>query len=347
VSRYAAAILVVLLAALEVSVAEPGSHEWTSYFQLRYTHSEVDGSYVSLRRLKLYGTGPAFGRWNYYLQFLYKTGNRSATDGLFLQEANIFGAFGRGRITFGQFKPPFGLERFTPDWKLALIDRTQPTDRLIPNGSVGNSFARDYGLQWEGPIARNLTLSLGLFAGSAANEPLDKGGPLLVGRAAYERRLAPDRHIRFELAASWRRDRGIDFSRQLPGAPVGYSSFSGRDIRQNLALACDAGPNSLRAEYFAAHFGSAGESLPSIDAMGYYVQYARVLSKRWAVAARYERFDPNRAVVNSKDVSWLSLGTSRFIRGDFEKVQINYVFKAERTKESDNDALLVQYQRFL
>ena len=346
-SRYAAASLIVLLVAAEIAAAQPVSHDWTSYCQLRYTYSEDDGGYVSLRRLKLYGTGPAFGRWNYYLQFLYKTGNRSPTDGLFLQEANIFRALRRGRVTFGQFKPPFGLERFTSDWKLALIDRTQPTDRLIPNGSVGNSFARDYGLQWEGPIGRDLSLSLGLFAGGAANEPLDNGGPLLVGRAAYERRLASDRQVRFELAASWRRDRGIDFSRQLPGAPSGYSDFAGHDIRQNLALACDAGPDSLRAEYFSAHYRSAGQSVPSMDAMGYYLQYARVLSKRWAVAARYERFDPNRAVVDSKDFSWLSLGTSRFIRGDFEKVQINYVFKAERTKESDNDAVLVQYQRFL
>ncbi|MGB9618964.1 MAG: porin [Armatimonadota bacterium] len=341
---------IVFLAALmpvaSASAVAASSHDWKSYFQLRYTEPEDASGYVGLRRLKLYGQGPVYGEWSYFLQFLYKTGNRSATDGLFLQEANIFRSAWRGKITVGQFKPPFGLERFTADWKLALIDRTQPTDRLIPNGSVGDSFARDYGLQWEGPIGHGFDLALGVFAGSAANGPFTGNGPLVVTRAAYEHRPGSDRRMRAELALSWRRDRDIDFSRQLPGAPAGYSSFRGHDNRENLVLACDVGANSLRAEYFAAQYESGRGTVPSIDAAGYYAQYARMLSSRWSAAVRLERFDPDCSVRNSKDVSWLTIGVTCYIRGDSEKVQANYILKSEAVNEIENDAFVVQYQRF-
>ena len=345
-NRSAAVLFAVLLAAAMTSTGGAASHDWRSYFQVRYTQPEDAGGYVGLRRLKLYGQGPVTEGCTYFAQFLYKANNRSPTDGLFVQEANVWAAAGRGRMTFGQFKPPFGMERFTSDWKLALIDRSQPTDRLIPDGSVGDSFARDRGLQWEGAVGPSLNLAVGVFDGNGANEPFLGNGPLLVTRAAYERRRGANGRLRAELALSWRQDHDIDFRGQLPGAPAGYSSFAGHDIRQNLAVACDAGPNSLRAEYLAAQYESGKEGVPSVDASGYYLQYARAVSDRWAAAARYERFDPNQSVTSSRDLSWLTLGATWYIRGDFEKVQVNYVFKSERVNEFDNDALLVQYQRF-
>jgi phosphate-selective porin len=322
-------------------------HTWQSYLQVRYTTSEDQGDYLSLRRLKLFGQGPISDDWSYYLQFLYKANNYSPTDDrIVVQEANAVMRLKSGKLTVGQFKPPFGLERFTSDAVLALIDRSQPTDRLIPNGSLGWSFARARGVQLERQLSTAIGCALGIFDGNGANEPFQGNGPLIVGRLVYKRRWGETRRLRSEIALSWRKDHDIDFLGQLPGAPSGYSSFAGRDIRQNLALAYDTGAGTLRAEYFAAQYDSDKLGLPSIDAQGYYLQWAYALSRKWSMAARFETMDPDRSVTNSKDVSWLTIGATYYMNSDYQKIQANYVFRSEKVNEFDNDGLLIQYQRF-
>lgn len=330
-----------------LSGARASEHVWRSYSQVRYTVTEDHGSYIGLRRLKLYGQGPISDDWRYYLQFLYKTNNHSPTDDrIVIQEANAVMRLKSGKLTVGQFKPPFGLERFTSDAVLALIDRSQPTDRLIPNGSLGWSFARARGVQIENRIGPSIKCAVGIFDGNGANQPFEGNGPLVVGRLAYQPALSESRRLRSELALSWRKDHDIDFLGQLPGAPPGYSNFAGTDVRQNVAIAYDLGKHSLRSEYFAAQCHSDKPALPSIDAQGYYLQWACALSRKWSAAARLEVMDPDRSVTNSKDASWLTIGATYYVDSDYQKIQANYVFRSESVKELDNDALLVQYQKF-
>lgn len=331
-----------------LSGACASEHTWQSYSQVRYTTSEDQGDYLSLRRLKLTGQGPVSDDWSYYLQFLYKTNNRSPTDDrIVVQEANAVVRLKSVKVTVGQFKPPFGLERFTSDSVLALIDRSQPTDRLIPNGSLGWSFARGRGAQFECGVGQSAQCAIGMFDGNGANQPFEGNGPLIAGRLAYQPALGESRPFRSEVALSWRKDHDIDFLGQVPGAPSGYSSFAGRDIRQNVAIAYDSGKNSLRSEYFAAQYHSDKPTLPSINAQGYYLQWAYAVSRKWSMAARFENIDPDRSVANSKDVSWLTIGTTYYMNSDYHKIQVNYVFKSEDVNEFDNDAVVVQYQRFL
>ena len=40
-----------------------------------------------------------------------------------------------------------GLERFTPDEMMFSLERSQATNRLVPNGNLGESFTRDSGVQ--------------------------------------------------------------------------------------------------------------------------------------------------------------------------------------------------------
>ncbi|MDH7482000.1 MAG: porin [Armatimonadota bacterium] len=322
------------------------THKWQGYFQVCYTNPEDRADYLSLRRLKLYGGGPISGNWSYYLQFLYKTNNRSSTDNqIVVQEASASTQSGSVKLTVGQFKPPFGMERFTSDSVLALIDRSQPTDKLVPNGSLGMSFARDRGIQIERKIGKVGRCAVGVFDGNGANEPLEGNGPLVVGRFIYEPCSAAKR-FHSELAVSWRKDHDIDFTGQLPGAPPGYANFSGNDVRQNIAIAYDFGKNSLRCEYFAARYHSNKSAIPSIDAQGYYLQWAYAVSRKWLLAARLEAMDPDRSVVNSKDISWLTIGATYYIKSDYHKIQVNYIFKSEKAGEINNDAIVAQYQRF-
>ena len=323
------------------------THHWQSYAQVRYTSSDDRGDYLSLRRLKLFGQGPVSGDWTYFLQFLYKDGNRSLTDDrIVMQEANVSNPMEFGRLTLGQFKPPFGMERFTSDYLLPLIDRSQPTDRLIPNGNLGISFARARGAQIERKIGNAARCAMGVFDGNGANEPFEGNGPLVVGRLLYESAAKRSSRFHCEVAVSWRKDHSIDFLGQLPGAPPSYAHFSGKDIRQDIAVAYDTGNNAFRAEYIAAQYNSDRYGVPSIDARGYYLQWARAISESWSAAVRYETMDPNISVTNAQDVSWLTVGATYCIDSYRHRIQANYVFKSESVSEFDNDAFLVQYQRF-
>jgi len=320
---------------------------WESYVQLRYTRSKAGQTYA-IRRLKLIGQGQLGEGGGYYVQALYKTNNGSATDDkVYLQEARVTLPLGRGRgaLTVGQFKPPFGLERFDADATMPLIDRSQATDHLVPAGNVGESFARARGLQWDGRARKGLSVSYGLFEGNGANNPLVGNGPLLVTRVRLLERKRGGVRYSGEAAVSWRKDHAIDFRSQLPGAPPVYRGFEGSDLRWDLAVALHRGDSALQVEYLAASYASSRPGVPSIDADGFYLQLARRFARHWAGAARYEEFHPNRAQP-THDLAWTTLGCTYFTRGDQRKIQANYVFQRDGVTPTA-DTVAVQYQQFL
>ncbi|MGB9620153.1 MAG: porin [Armatimonadota bacterium] len=322
------------------------AHSWQSYTQVRYTDSEDKGNYLSLRRLKLFGEGPISADWKYYLQFIYKANNHSLTDDRpTVQDASATLDTTKGKLTVGQFKPPFGMERFVNSYVMPLVERSQATDRLIPNGSLDHSFTRDYGVQWQTKTPSGLTLTSGLFVGNGANNSFGGNGPLLVARVAHDKKYQANRRLRAEIAASWRRDANIDFRAQIPGAPAGYAEFSGQDVRQDLAVAYEWPKNSLRTEYIAAQYRP-NISVPRVNADAAYVEWDRDLSSRWQGAVRYEIMNPNTPGGVDKSFRWINIGAVYRIHSYRERVQIDYVIKREGTAEIGNNALVVQYQRF-
>jgi hypothetical protein len=74
------------------------------------------------------------------------------------------------KVRFGQFKPPFGLERFTPSFEIVRIDRSGVTDTLRPVGSYMDSFFSDRVLQVDGAVRhRRSSYAAGVFDGRGAN----------------------------------------------------------------------------------------------------------------------------------------------------------------------------------
>jgi phosphate-selective porin len=272
--------------ALSAAIAWGYPPEVQSYAQVRFTVPQGAGNYFSLRRLKLMIEGDLPDGGHYYVQGIYKDHNRSSTDGQpYLQEAWVRWRLQQGSLTVGQFKPPFGLERFTADWDLDVIDRSVSTDSLIPNGKLdgGKGFARDRGVQWEARSAdQRLWGAVGVFEGHGANTNPRGIAPLVATRLVWTVPTEPAMRLRVGGAFSYRDAENLDFSQALPGAAtLGYDHFTGRDTRWNLEAAWDGPEGRFRGEYFHARFvpgsrhatravrgGVLRASLPSVDAPG-------------------------------------------------------------------------------
>lgn len=323
------------------------------YFQLRLTAPDSAADTLAVRRAKLMVVGKPQPGLDYYLQLITKDGNKSGTDGrTYLQEGWVRFGVGPGRIQVGQFKPPFGMERFTSDTTLYVIDRSRATDSLIPNGNLGESFVRDYGVQWDSTaLAKRLWYGVGVFAGSGANNGIHDNGPLVAGRAVWtvrEGKLADGSPSRVKIggAASTRSSNDLNFTSALPGTrPLGYDHFAGRDTRWNLELAADYGPYRWRSEVFRARFASDKAAVPSLSATGFYLLGAYQPGPEWSLAVKHEGLDPNTGVSDRSDLRWTTLGVNYHLRGDEHKVQANYIVKHERANPVDNNAWVVQYQR--
>jgi phosphate-selective porin len=330
--------------------------EWSSYVQLRYTGVENGPDLYALRRFKLIFSGQLKPHVEYYLQGIFKDGNQSNTDGRpYVQEAWIkYSAWKYGHLTIGQFKPPFGPERLTSDWRLTTVDRSQATDHLVPDGQLGGSFSRDRGLQLDAWLAADrLYYAAAVFDGNGANVSFRGNGPLVTGRLVGVVYKAPSHGRRRDqvtvgAAASTRKDRSQDFTQALPGtAGLGYAQFSGRDTRLNLEASADFSPVTVRGEYFYVWFSPNRALLADVQASGFYVQGALRFWRELQAVAKYEGFDPDRAVRNRYDLRWTTLGLNWFIRGDRVRLGTDYVFKREAQNSFPNNALLVQFQFFL
>ena len=330
--------------------------EWSSYLQLRYTGIEDGEDQYAVRRFKVMLQGSLKPHVQYYLQGIFKDGNESGTDGTpYFQEAWIkYTAWKYGQITVGQFKPPFGMERFTPDWKLDTIDRSQVTDHLVPDGQLGDSFTRDYGVQLDSWLAaKRLYYAAAVFSGNGANNSFRGNGPLITGRligVLYNSPPHSGKQDRITLggAVSTRQDHNQDFAAALPGtAALGYAQFSGRDTRANLQASADFSPVSLRSEYFYAWFDPNQAPLVEVHASGFYVQGAVRFCRKFQGVAKYETFNPDRAVRNKYDLRWTTLGLNWFIRRDRIRLGADYVFKHEAVDSFPNNAVLVQFQYFI
>ena len=268
----------------------------SSYIQFRYTDPSKGDDTWAIRRFKaMLDGGPEEGL-HYHVQFIYKTNLQSSTDDqIYLQDAYVAVPATRGlAFKVGQFVPPFGLERFEPDWALDLVDRTDLTNRMVVNGNLGKSFARDRGV--EGDFSRGgWAFSAGLFQGEGANMDGRGNGPLGVARLSYGRKASSGGapwFWRTGLAASDRHDADMNLSAELTGLSKKLTSrFAGRDSRLNAFAEAGWGKVRGQAEYFRAWLSpdKGGE----IAAHGAYGQVAYLPVRQLILALRYEWFTPD------------------------------------------------------
>lgn len=331
-----------------------GKFLWSGYFQLRYTAVEGGEDLYALRRLKLMIGGNLTPRVQWYAQGLFKDGNGTPTDGrAYFQEAWLRYAW-RKEVQFsvGQFKPPFGRERFTPDFEIATMDRSLVTDALTPDGPYIDSFYRDRGVQVDGEPHRMLRYAVGVFDGRGANHGLHGIGPMLVGQALLrpvcERPVATKPlSLQFggAYAARWGSD--LPFRPCCAALEGELSHFRGADRRWQAEISADWGDASFRAEYMRAEVLFSERPWLDFPTSGYYVQVSKYLAPRWQAVLKHEALDPNLRVRNGKDVQQFTAGLNFYIRQDRAKVMVAYVHRGERVSPVANDLFQMQVQYFI
>ena len=331
-----------------------GRFRWSSYMQLRYTAVENDKDLFALRRLKLMIGGNLTPRVQWYAQGLFKDGNASATDGrVYFQEAWLRYAWRKGvQFAVGQFKPPFGRERFTPDFEIATIDRSLVTDALTPDGPYIDSFYRDRGVQVDGEPHPAIRYAAGVFDGRGARHGFHGVGPLLVGQALFRPiRERPVAGQAFSLqfggayAARWGSD--LPFRPCCAAMQAELSHFRGADRRWQAEISADWGNASFRGEYMRATLRFSDPLTPAFPASGYYLQLSKYLAPRWQAVVKHEAFDPNLHVRNGKDIWQTTAGLNYYIRQNRVKVMAGYVHRSERVASVANDLVQIQLQYFI
>jgi phosphate-selective porin len=334
----------------------PKKFEFSTYFQLRLTANENSPDLYALRRFKVIFHGNLTPHFEYYVQGIFKDGNASETDGrAYLQDAWArYAGWKYARVTIGQFKPPFGMELFTPDWQLFTLERSEATNRLVPDGQLGDSFTRDRGVQLDSWLDRNrFYYAVGVFDGNGANQAFRGNGPLVAGRierVLYQAPTGSSRPARVWVgaAASTRGDHDQNFASALTGtAALGYTHFSGKDTRLDLDASADYGPASCRAEYLYTWFEPRGATLPEVQADGYYAEIAWRFLRPLQAVGKYEAFHPNRSPRSSDNLHWTTLGLNWYIRENRIRLSSDYVFKRGASATKPNNAFEVQFQFFL
>ena len=334
-----------------------GKNNIASYFHLRYTATSNTVNYFSIRRFILFGKSDLLKNATFAWRFIYMHNNKTPTnDHIYLQhcylDINVSSAL---NFRLGQFKPPFGWERFVTDYRIAGIERSLVIDRLIPIGSIAPSFTRDYGIELFGDLKKSLfSYEFAVTTGNGANRDLTiENGPLVTGRLTLTRTLSTPGikkpwRLLAQLAYSYRNDRDINFTKQLPGEGEDYlQHYRGKDQRINAAINLEHGASHFTAEYIHARFNPKEQSRADLNANGLSCQLSHFFHPNIQAVLKYETFNPNIKITTVHDVSLLTLGVNFYFNHQDGRLMLDYIYKTEEENKSSDQIFIIQLQYFL
>jgi hypothetical protein len=334
-----------------------GKHDIASYFHLRYTSAPNTDNYFSIRRFILFGKSDLLKNTSLSWRFIYMHNNKMSTDDrIYLQHCYLgIHISSAVNLRLGQFKPPFGWERFVTDFQIIGVERSLVIDRLIPIGSIAPSFARDYGIQLFGDLKKSLlSYEFAATTGNGANRDLSlKNGPLVTGRLTLTKALSNREDINpwrilAQLAFAYRKDQDINFTKQLPGREEDYlQHYQGKDLRINAAINLTHGRSHFAAEYIHANFDPKEQSRPDLNANGFSFQISHYLHQKIQAILKYETFDPNKRIATAHDVSLVTFGVNYYFNHQDGRLMVNYINKTKKENKISEHIFIIQLQYFL
>ena len=300
----------------EFALVASQSLELKAYTQVRYTHTDDDINEFRIRRARAGLKGEILKNINYILQI-------DAAKSTILLDAKVeitFSAY--ARMTFGQFKVPFGLENLTSSSALDTINRSQTVENLCPSRDIGGQ-GRDIGVALSGKFSW-IEYSLGVFNGEGANRADTNERKDLDARLGF----SPFDFLTFSLS---------HYQGKSPSPLFGGDSVVDRD-RTGADIYFVHEQISVKGEYiFARDY--------QIDKYGWYIQggYYFIPDKIQAIV-RYDSYDENMDIQGDR-ADIITLGLNWFFSKK-TKLQINYEHQRDEFADTTEHVFLAQFQAY-
>lgn len=317
--------------------------------QPRYTYDNVDrNNDFFIARTRLKGKGEAFGIATYYAEIKIDNMGRFARE-VSAQVENAwldFPVFRDVALRIGLSDAVLSRNALTSDSKLLLMDRSLIKDALTVLGLADKTI----GVLVHGrPLGGHFEYATGVFDNlrfDQAASPTAKqaDGAMVMGRIVLHLLdPAPSRGYA-DYQSSY-----IGQGRRLAlGVNAAYLSKAREGTQQfdvdgwGADLFFNTGPLTLEAEYDRFEEAMIGTG-PDVLGNGWYVQGGYLLHGMFELAARYQKFDPDRNVAGNR-LQWTSVGFNIYLRQHSLKVQTDYTFKREQRNGVQNDAFQSQLQ---
>lgn len=311
----------------EPSDEDDGGVKLFGFLQTQYDHifAEEPTSSFKFKRARIGIRGDIPYDFSYYVvlensAFVSRTGNPYLLDAFI-----TYKRFEWAKISVGSFKQPFGLEVNTACHSLHTIERSLASDQLVvPQRDMGifvSGGAKDKYIKYSAALMNGTGLgtkdnnSKKDFVSRLTFYPVEWigiGGSFRYGypnndstdRMSYAAELEIE-HSNFLLQAEYIYDEG-DYNRAAGGG-------------------CGSEPMVL------------GEKRD-----GYFIQAMYMTPWRLQPAVKFESFTADKDL-SDNSIYWFTTGLNYWFN-DWTRLQVNYLYKAEKNAEVKNDALLVQLQ---
>ncbi|MBN2185254.1 MAG: hypothetical protein JW746_07995 [Candidatus Krumholzibacteriota bacterium] len=255
-------------------------------------------------------------------------------DSPYLLDAFItYTRFGeKAKISFGQFKQPFGMERNTSCSGLYTVNRSKVTETL--------AMDRDMGIMVLGKLGGKFNYNLALMNGTGINSEDDNVGKDIVGRVSYAPLDLVTVGSGFRYGKAPNTDPNMDddkFTRFSTDFTVNYREFM---LQGEYIYGKDEGSyttgGGCSPEPLVTHTGS-------VERQGFFL--TALYETKWNLQPvyKYELYDPD--MDSEVDIQHFhTLGFNYFIN-EWTRIQVNYVRGIEeQVPAMDNDAFYIQMQ---
>lgn len=335
------------------SPAAPKPQRFTARVQARYSHTADDPDQptwllrddrhanddYNTRRLRLaYST-----QTSQDLLFFGQVRRDWGADEFELHDLYLTWDSGRGpKVSVGQMATPFDRQFLTTDVRLPLVNRARSTILLMPDRDIGV-------LAHDADCAGGVGWYAGLFTGNGKNE-LDADGDIMAC-ARVEWLATP--HLNIAASYASRPAASVsNFDRFLRknGDPYGTQQLYAAEQIDEEMVGFDAlylaDGMSVWAGYTTKELSSPGLDL---DACGWHIEATHFVpfggrERALEIAAGYEDFDPNDAVVDQLDLRQWTLGCTYHIDGCRRQARLQYIHRDEGVDDVDNDSIVLQYE---
>jgi phosphate-selective porin/Arc/MetJ-type ribon-helix-helix transcriptional regulator len=295
----------------------------SGYTQVRYRKDKSTNDGLDIRRARLTAAGDITERFDYKTQVEFGGGSTP-----FLLDAALgYKANPYLKLTAGQFIIPFSMENVTSEMKMQTINRSQVVEALAARGTdvIGNQNGRDIGVQASGSLLPRedyylADYAVGVFNGAGINKSADTNEQKdFIGRVVFH--PVKDLSVggsyyagRYTLATT----PNVKNDRDRVGAEVAYAKDS----------------LSLKSEYIKGNDGPTNRD-------GWYAQggYFFIPNKFQGVL-KFDTYDPDTDAGHDA-TNVYTLGANWHFN-KWAYVQVDYEFKDEMGKETDNDVLISQ-----